>query len=86
MDQAHGRGYRAHFNIDFEADCLRLLDQIARQRRSIIITKQDKPVAELMPMEEDIDIFGCMAGTTTICGDLISPIEDAGWTGDEANI
>ena len=30
---------------DFEADCLRLLDQIARQRRSIIITKQDKPIA-----------------------------------------
>ena len=39
-----------------------------------------------MPMEEDIDIFGRMAGTTTICGDLISPIEDAGWTGDEDNI
>jgi hypothetical protein len=29
---------------------------------------------------EDIDIFGRMAGTATICGDLISPIEDAGWT------
>ena len=37
-------------------------------------------------MEEGIDIFGRMAGTATICGDLISPIEDAGWTGDEANI
>ena len=31
---------------DFEADCLRLLDQIVRQRRSIIITKQDKPIAK----------------------------------------
>ena len=67
---------------DFEADCLRLLDQIVRQRRSIIITKHDKPLAKMMPMEEGIDIFGRMAGTATICGDLISPIEDAGWTGD----
>ena len=67
---------------DFEADCLRLPDQIVRQRRVIIITKQDKPIAD----GGGIDIFGRMAGTATICGDLISPIEDAGWTGNKANI
>lgn len=72
---------------DFEADCLRLLDQVVRQRRSIVITKEDKPIAKLMPMEEEVmDIFGRMAGTATICGDIIGPVEDAGWTGDEDNI
>ena len=36
------------------------------------------------PVEEKpIDLFGCMAGTAKICGDIIGPIEDAGWTGDE---
>jgi hypothetical protein len=36
--------------------------------------------------EKPIDLFGCMAGTAKICGDIIGPIEDAGWTGDEENI
>ena len=34
----------------------------------------------------DLDPLGYMAGTAKICGDIISPIEDAGWTGDDENI
>jgi prevent-host-death family protein len=73
---------------DFKANCLRLMDEVARERRPIIITKRGKPVAKLVPVEEleAIDLFGRMAGTIKICGDIISPIEDAGWTGDEENI
>ena len=73
---------------EFKANCLRLMDEVARQRRPIIITKRGKPVAKLVPVEEQgpIDLFGRMAGTIKICGDIIGPIEDAGWTGDEENI
>jgi prevent-host-death family protein len=73
---------------EFKANCLRLMDEVAQQRRPIIITKRGKPVAKLVPVEEQgpIDLFGRMAGTIKICGDIISPIEDAGWTGDEENI
>ena len=73
---------------EFKANCLRLMDEVARERRPIIITKRGKPVAKLVPVEEQepIDLFGRMAGTIKICGDIISPIEDAGWTGDEENI
>ena len=72
---------------EFKANCLRMMDEVARQRRPIIITKRGKPVAKLMPVEEKpIDLFGRMAGTAKICGDIIGPIEDAGWTGDEENI
>jgi len=72
---------------DFKAHCLRLLDEVAQQRRPIIITKRGKPVAKLVPVEtEAIDLFGRMAGSIKICGDIISPIEDAGWTGDVENI
>jgi hypothetical protein len=40
-----------------------------------------------VPIEEEpIDLFGYMAGTAKICGDIISPIENAGWTGDEEYI
>ena len=73
---------------DFKANCLRLMDEVARERRPIIITKRGKPVARLVPVEEQepIDLFGYMAGTAKICGDIIGPIGDAGWTGDEENI
>ena len=72
---------------DFKANCLRLMDEVARQRRPIIITKRGKPVAKLVPVENSpIDPFGCMAGTAEICGDIIGPIEDLEWTGDADNI
>jgi prevent-host-death family protein len=73
---------------DFKANCLRLMDEVARERRPIIITKRGKPVAKLVPIEDQgpVDLFGYMAGTAKICGDIISPIEDAGWTGDEENV
>jgi prevent-host-death family protein len=66
---------------------LRLLDEVVRQRRPIIITKRGKPVAKLVPVEEQtIDLLGRMAGTALICGDIIGPIEDVEWTGDAENI
>jgi prevent-host-death family protein len=73
---------------DFKANCLRLMDEVARQRRPIIITKRGKPVAKLVPVEEQgpIDLFGYMAGTAKICGDIINPIEDEEWTGDAENV
>jgi prevent-host-death family protein len=73
---------------DFKANCLRLMDEVARERRPLIITKRGKPIAKLVPVEEQepIGLFGRMAGTIKICGDIISPIEDAEWTGDEENL
>ena len=72
---------------EFKANCLRLMDEVAQQRRPITITKRGKPVAKLVPAETNaIDLFGRMAGTIKICGDIISPIEDAGWTGDDKNV
>ena len=72
---------------DFKANCLRLMDEVAQQRRPIVITKRGKPVAKLVPMErEHIDLFGRMAGSIKIRGDVVNPIEDAGWTGDEENL
>ena len=71
----------------FKANCLRLMDEVATQRRPIIITKRGKPVAKLMPVEEEgISLFGRMAGTIKICGDIVGPIDDAEWTGDADNL
>jgi prevent-host-death family protein len=73
---------------EFKTNCLRLIDEVAQQRQPIIITKRGKPVAKLMPVEEEgpVDLFGYMAGTAKICGDIVSPIEDVEWTGDAENV
>ena len=72
---------------DFKANCLRLMDEVAQRRTPIIVTKRGKPVAKLVPIDDKpIDIFGRMAGTVRICGDIISPIEDLDWTGDAENV
>jgi prevent-host-death family protein len=71
---------------DFKANCLRLMDEVARQRRPIIITKRGKPVAKLVPVEEQpLELFGYMAGTAKICGDIVAPI-DVEWEADATNI
>ena len=72
---------------EFKAKCLRLMDEVAKNRTPLVITKRGKPIAKLMPIEDErIDPFGCMAGTVKILGDIISPIEQDEWTGDADNI
>ena len=72
---------------EFKAKCLRLMDEVAKHRTAVVITKRGKPIARLVPIENDpIDPFGCMAGTVKILGDIISPIDEDDWTGDEDNI
>lgn len=35
----------------FKAECLGLLDRVARTKRSLVITKRGRPVARLVPLE-----------------------------------
>ncbi len=59
---------------EFKARCLKLMDQVRATRRPIVITKRGKPVARLVPMEEELpSIFGRMRGTVTIHGDIVGP-------------
>ncbi|HLY45547.1 MAG TPA: type II toxin-antitoxin system Phd/YefM family antitoxin [Stellaceae bacterium] len=72
---------------EFKAKCLRLLDEVARRQTPLIITKRGKPIAKLVPIDEPpVDIYGCMAGTARITGDIVSPITDLDWGGDAENI
>lgn len=64
---------------EFKARCLKLMDQVRETRRPIVITKRGKPVARLVPVEEERpgrEIFGCMKGTITILGDIVGPSTD----------
>jgi len=37
----------------FKARCLAIIDQVAATRRPVIITKDGKPIAKLIPIEKD---------------------------------
>ena len=62
---------------EFKARCLKLMDDVAKTRQSIVITKRGKPVAKLVPAEPvpRKPLFGCMAGTVTFEGDLLAPLD-----------
>ena len=62
---------------EFKQGCLRILDEVGTSGEPIVITKRGKPVAKLVPVEDEArrEIFGCMRGTITIQGDIISPVE-----------
>jgi prevent-host-death family protein len=61
---------------EFKARCLKLMDEVRTTRQALVITKRGRPVAKLVPVEEEPrrSIFGCMKGTVTIHGDIVGPI------------
>lgn len=64
---------------EFKAKCLKLLDQVAEKRETLVITKHGKPVAQVVPISaKRRDIVGSMKGSVTILGDIISP-PDVEW-------
>jgi prevent-host-death family protein len=60
---------------EFKAKCLKLLDQVAQKRETLVITKHGKPVAQVMPMPAKKNIVGAMRGSVLWEGDIISPID-----------
>jgi prevent-host-death family protein len=67
---------------EFKAKCLAYLDQVAQTRAEIVLTKHGRPVAKLMPVDEmDQEVFGRLAGTVQVLGDIIGPVKEA-WDAD----
>ena len=62
---------------DFKSTCLKLLDEVARSRRPLVITKHGKPVAQLVPMPPEVGLFGALSGSVVRSDDIVSPIDSA---------
>ena len=74
----------------FKAKCLKLIDEVAATRKSLIITKRGKPLAKLVPIQDETlpPLFGYMKGTVQILGDIVNVPHDA-WaaeTGEEDHL
>lgn len=59
---------------EFKAKCLQLLDDIAEKRGTLVITKHGKPVARLVPVEPEQQLFGALKGSVVAEIDIVSPI------------
>lgn len=57
---------------EFKAKCLKLMDEMAKTREPVVITKRGKPIARLVPIAEPpLSMFGYMRGTVEIVGDIV---------------
>jgi prevent-host-death family protein len=58
----------------FKVHCLKVMDEVQSKRQAVLITKRGKPVAKLVPVEQEKDdIFGFYKGKIKINGDIVSP-------------
>jgi prevent-host-death family protein len=61
---------------EFKAKCLAMLDEVARTRQPVTITKRGKPIAELVPHSVGKPaLWGLLKDELFIEGDIISPID-----------
>lgn len=55
----------------FKAQCLTVMDEVERTHQAVVITKRGKPVAKLVPVDDEI--VGSWRGRLKIVGDIVSP-------------
>jgi len=68
---------------EFKANCLKLLDEVAATHEPLIITKRGRPVAKLVPIEDETEesMFGYLRGAATILGDIVE-VPHEPWTAE----
>ena len=62
---------------EFKAKCLAVMDEVQAKRTTVIITKNGKPVARMVPIVDEKEpdpIFGFMRGKMKIVGDITAPL------------
>jgi prevent-host-death family protein len=64
----------------FKAQCLALLDRVARTGESLVVTKRGKPVAKVVPVAPEK--APTLVGSVTVKGDIVGPVLEA-WDLDQ---
>ena len=65
---------------EFKAKCLKLMDRVQDTGEELVITKHGKPVAKLVPVQDEKpSLFGSMKGSVEIVGDIVGPVLDEDW-------
>ena len=57
---------------EFKATCLELMDEVARTRDEVIVTKHGRPVVRVAPVEDTVrSPVGFLAGSIVSHGDIV---------------
>ncbi len=66
---------------DFKAHALRLIDQVAKTNKGLVITKRGKAIVTISPFtnERDKSMPGKLSDTLIKEGDIISPVSANDW-------
>jgi prevent-host-death family protein len=67
---------------EFKVHCLRLMEQVRKERETLVITRRGIPIAKLVPIEEEARVrLGGLADKLEIVGDIVSPaIPEGSWS------
>ncbi|MBN1947909.1 MAG: type II toxin-antitoxin system Phd/YefM family antitoxin [Bradymonadales bacterium] len=61
---------------ELKAQAARVVERVARQRTPVLITRHGRPLARLVPVEQEVEsLFGFASGCVTVHGDLLEPID-----------
>ncbi len=66
---------------EFKAHALKVIDQVAKTKEGIIITKRGKPLAQVLPFadKKKNQRPGTLAHTLVFEKDIVSPLEEDMW-------
>jgi prevent-host-death family protein len=73
----------------FKAQCLAILDEVARTGEGVVILKRGRPVARLVPALRVDEAFPQerLIGTVEILGDVVSPVLPAqAWDAERGSV
>lgn len=59
----------------FKAHCLKIIEEIQKKQQRITITRRNKPLAIISPVESSTPLFGSLQGTAEIKGDIVTAID-----------
>lgn len=61
----------------FKTHCLKIMDEVQKNKIPVIITKRNIPIAKLVPIIKSKEkIFGKLKGTIVIKKDILEPIDE----------
>lgn len=76
-DHGHNTGHMETIQASkFKAQCLALMDEVASTGKTIVVTKNGRPVAELRPVRQPRakTLLGLHKGKIRITGDIVGPV------------
>ncbi len=63
----------------FKTHCLRILEEVHKQKKRIVVTKRGKPIVEVRSIEPAEEQKIPLKETVVFMGDIISPVAEDEW-------